>query len=76
MSVISLVQQLTIKNAAVTQGYVISVGENRKCCSHFTVCQEAGISFIPLVVELLGGWSKQATFVIQEFDKLWALPLG
>ena len=51
MIVTSLYTRLSIvKNAAVTQGYVISVGKNRKGCSHFGECQEAGNSVCGLRV--------------------------
>ena len=55
VTVISPVQQLTIEDAAITQGHALSVGETRKRRVHENDCREIGISFLPLVVESLGG---------------------
>ena len=56
--VISTLQQRTLQGAAETQSYVLSVGEERKMVAHVASCRAVGISFIPLVVESLGGWSE------------------
>ena len=60
VTVVSPVQQLTINNAAVTQGYTIAVAEERKRRLHDNNCHQSGISFIPLVFESFGGWSREA----------------
>ena len=53
--VISTLQQLTLKEAAVTQGHVHSVGEERKKAAHSEACHSVGVTLIPMVVESLGG---------------------
>ena len=53
--VISTMQQLTIQGAATVQGHALLVGEERKLAAHADACRAVGISFIPLVVETLGG---------------------
>ena len=52
--VISTLQQLTLKEAAVTQGHALSVGEERKRAAHSEACHAVGVTFIPMVVETLG----------------------
>ena len=55
LHVISTLQQLTLKEAAVTQGHALSVGEERKRAAHSEACHAVGVTFIPMVVETLGG---------------------
>ena len=57
VTVISPMQQMTLSQSAVTQGHVAA---DRKIVVHGQSCQQAGIKFIPLPVESLGGWSNQA----------------
>ena len=46
-----------ILNPFYNQGRALLVAENRKLATHAPACQAAGISFIPLVIESLGGLS-------------------
>lgn len=52
-------QQLTL---AITQGHVLKVAADQNEAIHGSPYQQAGIRFIPLPVEILGGWSKQAMY--------------
>ena len=45
---------------SLLQGHALMVGEERKMAAHAAPCQAVGVSFIPLVVEILGGWSERA----------------
>ena len=38
----------------------MQVSEERKMAAHAGACRAAGVSFIPLVVESLGGWRYEA----------------
>ena len=76
VTVISPLQKLTIKGAATTQGHALGVGEERKRASHSSTCYSAGISFVPLVVETLGGWSLEAVETIQAIGHLQSQRLG
>ena len=69
-------QQLTIHYAADIAGYALSVGEVRKVWAHFNDCRDAGISFIPLVVESFDGWNVKGLDVIEYVGKLQGLWLG
>ena len=74
--VISTLQQLTLKEAATTQGHSLTVGEERKRVAHSEACHSAGVTFIPMVVESLGGWGEEAVHTIKNIGRLQAHRLG
>ena len=76
VTVISTIQQLTIAGASTTQGHALSVGEERKMAAHAEACGSVGVSFNPLVVETIGGWSDWAADTIQSFGRLLGQRLG
>ena len=76
VSVILPLQSLTIRGAATTQGHALDVGEGRKRASHSSSCHSAGISFVPLLVETLGGWSCEAVETIKAIGRLQGQRLG
>ena len=76
VTVISTLQKTTIQGAAVRQGFALGVGEERKRASHSSSCHSAGISFVPLVVETLGGWSSEAVETIKAIGRLQGQRLG
>ena len=76
VSVISPMQHLTVSQASVIQGHALSVGEDRKIAVHSASCKSAGVSFIPLIVEILGGWSDQALETIRVKGRLQGQRLG
>ena len=53
--VISPLQQQTLNEASFTPGHALQVGVNRKLASSLSTCRSAGLHFIPLVAETLGG---------------------
>ena len=53
--VISPLQDLTLHEAASTPGHALQVGVQRKLSSHLANCRAAGVEFIPVVAETLGG---------------------
>ena len=53
--VISSLQQQTVGEAAFTSGHALQVGVQRKLASHLSACRSAGVNFIPIVTEVLGG---------------------
>ena len=73
VSVISTLQPLTVVGAAASPGYALKVGEDRKLAAHQAGCSEAGILFLPLIVESLGGWNDTALDVISRIGRLLAL---
>ena len=76
VTVISTLQQLTVVGASTTKGHALSVGEERKRAAHAEACHSVGVSFIPLVIESLGGWSDQAADTIRCFGRLLGQRLG
>ena len=70
VTVISPLQQLTLQGAASTQGHALSVGATRKNAAHADPCHDVGVTFIPLVVETLGGWSNEAARTISNIGCL------
>ena len=66
----------TVKETASTQGHSLSVAENRKIASHSSACHSSGVSFIPLAVETLGGWSPTAFQTLKSIGWLQAQQLG
>ena len=76
ISVISTMQQLTLQGAANIPGYALGVGEERKMAAHAEECRAVGITFIPLVVETLGGWSEDAIHTIRAIGRLQGQRLG
>ena len=61
---------------ATMRGHALGVGEERKIASHSSTCYTAGISFVPLVMETLGGWSLEAVETIQAIGHLQSQRLG
>ena len=76
VSVISPLQQLTVSQASSTQGHALLVGEGRKISAHAAPCASVGVSFIPLMVETLGGWSDKASDTIRSIGQLQGQRLG
>ena len=65
VSVISPLQQLTLSEAAVTPGHALQVCVRRKLTANLPACRAAGVGFVPVVVEVLGGWSPEASSTIR-----------
>ena len=76
ISVISPVQALTIDSAATIQGYVLTVRERQKRRIYVEGCLSAGIDFVPIAVETLGGLSSISSHTISELGKLQVNRLG
>ena len=54
-TVISPLQQQTLHAAASTPGHALQVGVQCKLTAHLSACRSAGVEFIPIVLEILGG---------------------
>ena len=63
--VISPLQQLTLHGAASTPGHALQVGIRRKLTQHLSACRSAGVDFIPVVAETLGGLAEDTIFIIR-----------
>ena len=76
VTVISPMQSLTLERAATTPGYALHIAEERKLAAHAEECRSAGVNFIPLVLESLGGWGQDLTDVVKAIGRLQAQRLG
>ena len=59
-----------LAGASTTPGYALRMGEERKMIAHAGVCRAAGVIFIPLVVESLGGWTEEVIQTIKSIGRL------
>ena len=75
VTVISTLQQSTVRGSAKNQGHALLVAEKRKFPSYGATCQAVGITFIPLVIESLGGVSDMAD-TISSLGRLLGQRLG
>ena len=73
ISVIFPLQQITFSGAALLPGHTLQVCTQRKLFSHLSTCRSAGIDFIPMVVEALGGWSSEAVINIKRIREALGL---
>ena len=69
VTVINPLQSATVAQAAITPGHALNVAYNRKMNGAAEICHNEGHTFIPLVMESLGGLHDQA---IKEIKKLGA----
>ena len=76
ITVISTLQQSTVRGAAENQGHALLVAEERKFASHGAACQAIGICFIPLAIESLGGMSDMTADTISSIGRLLGQRLG
>ena len=60
VTVVNPLQDATVERAAVTPGHALQYRYNAKMASAAEECQAQGITFLPLVVESLGGWDDSA----------------
>ena len=70
ITVISTLQQSTVRGAAENKGHSLLIAEERKFAAHGSACQAISISFIPLAIETLGGLSDTASNTISCFGRL------
>ena len=67
--VISPLQQQTMGEAASTPGHGLGVGVQRKLASHLAACRSAGVDFIPIVAEALGGLAEDSISTIRSLGE-------
>ena len=71
--VISPLQQQTIGEATSTPGHALQVGVQRKLTAHLATCRSAGVDFIPIVAEVLGGLAEDSISTILSLGEAIAL---
>ena len=65
-------QQNTIQEAAFTPGHALQVGIQRKLSAHLPSCRAAGVEFIPIVAETLGGLAQDTVYVVRTLGEALA----
>ena len=60
---------MTLSGAATSPGHALNVWANRKLAAGLPACRAAGVEFIALIVETLGGWSSEAILNIKKIDQ-------
>ena len=73
---VSPFQQATLERAAREPGYALEMRWNQKWNKYGEACNAEGISFIPMVVETLGGWEEGASQVIKRLGQALARATG
>ena len=76
VTVISTLQQQTLADAFTIQGHALTVREDRKMAAHAKACRAVGVSFIPLTVESIGGWSDKVADTIKSIGRLLGQRVG
>ena len=74
--VISPLQDLTLLEAASTPGHALQVGVRRKLTSHLANCRAAGVEFVPIVAETLGGLAEDTVNTVRAIGKAIAQRTG
>ena len=69
--IISSLQQQLAHEAASMPGYALEVDIQRKLTSHLTPCCDAGVEFIPVVAEMLGGLSEDTIGIIRTLTTVY-----
>jgi hypothetical protein len=74
--VISLLHDDIVSKAAETPGFAIGVCKDAKLHQYVDGCHASGIDFVPLVMESLGGWDKEAASHLKHMALCTARQIG
>ena len=67
--IISPLQQQTAGETTFTHDHALQVGIQRKLASHLSACRSAGVDFIPIMTEVLGGLAEDTISIIRSFGE-------
>jgi hypothetical protein len=76
VTVVSSLQPAYLELEAQTPGAALAARKAAKIRQHDQPCRDADISFVPLVVEALGGWDKDALVHLRELASASAKRCG
>ena len=76
VTVVNPLQTALVNRAATTPGHALTVRFNEKMTKHGEGCRQAGMVFIPMVVETLGGWHESAILQIKKLGAALARHTG
>ena len=67
--VTSPLQQHTLHEASHTPGHALNVGVQHKLSSHLASCRSAGVEFVPVVAETLGGLAEDSIRTVRAIGR-------
>ena len=76
VTVINPLQAATVAQAAQTPGHALSIAHKRKLDKSWQPCRDQGIVFLPLAVESLGAWHKEAISQVKKLGSALARHTG
>ena len=76
MTVVSPLLTDRLDMSVTTPGHTLTVAFNDKCRDYLAACEAEGIAFIPLPVETLGAWHKQAAEQLRKLARAQARSTG
>ena len=76
VTVVSPMQIAMVQGAATTDGYALDKAFERKVAKAGEPCRQAGLAFIPLAADTLGGWHSVATKQVTKLATAQARQLG
>ena len=74
--VVCPLQKKLVARAVVNPGHTLTYVQERRNQKHGAECQGAGIDFIPIVVEALGGWDTVSADCIRRIARAQGARLG
>ena len=76
ITVVNPLQVALINRAATTPGHALTHRYNEKMTKHGEPCRGAGMVFIPMPVETLGGWHEQSALQVKKIGSALARQTG
>ena len=76
VTVVSPLQVAMVRQAAQTPGHALVKRAEDKMLKHGEACRQAGIVFVPLVFETVGGWGEQTVAQVKKMGSALARQTG
>ena len=76
ITVVNPLQVALVSRAATTPGHALTHRYNEKMSKHGEPCRGAGMVFIPMPVETLGGWHEQSSLQVKKIGSALARHTG
>ena len=76
VTVVNPLQAALVNQAATTPGHALSTRHKEKMSKHGEACRSAGMVFIPMPVETMGGWHEQTVGQVKKLGSALARQTG
>ena len=73
---VSPLQRAMVQDAATTDGFALQKAFDRKISKAGEDCRQAGLAFIPLAADTLGGWHRVANEQVTKLAVAQARQIG